>query len=31
MESARKLTVLTQRMSEIIDPTDAGELYHLNK
>nr|5K3I_A Chain A, Acyl-coenzyme A oxidase [Caenorhabditis elegans]5K3I_B Chain B, Acyl-coenzyme A oxidase [Caenorhabditis elegans]5K3I_C Chain C, Acyl-coenzyme A oxidase [Caenorhabditis elegans]5K3I_D Chain D, Acyl-coenzyme A oxidase [Caenorhabditis elegans]5K3I_E Chain E, Acyl-coenzyme A oxidase [Caenorhabditis elegans]5K3I_F Chain F, Acyl-coenzyme A oxidase [Caenorhabditis elegans]5K3I_G Chain G, Acyl-coenzyme A oxidase [Caenorhabditis elegans]5K3I_H Chain H, Acyl-coenzyme A oxidase [Caenorhabdi len=30
MESARKLTVLTQRMSEIIDPTDAGELYHLN-
>lgn len=31
LESARKLTVLTKRMKEIIDPTDAAELYHLNK
>ncbi|EGT32383.1 CBN-ACOX-1 protein [Caenorhabditis brenneri] len=30
LESARKLTILTEKMSEIIDPTDAAELYHLN-
>ncbi|KAF1771591.1 hypothetical protein GCK72_003418 [Caenorhabditis remanei] len=30
MESARKVTILTARMSEIIDPTDPAELYHLN-